>query len=224
MNNIIILIIGVIIFIIILQKFNNAIYVEHLTNDEAVKNLASLYNTGNLTATNLTATGNLKSPKIQLGDKWVLSGVAGTDGNNDTWLRLLDPNGQYAGGLAVGQLWLRPAFNPDVAAALNNLNTRVTTAQNGVNNAQAGVNNAQVKGQQDIKLFPGRRIEDGWDVRGDFQTSSFGDCVNQCKNNKYALSALHRASDNRCWCKSIPAFGKTGDPNWHNGWNSAIFI
>jgi hypothetical protein len=127
-RNCIYIIIFVLLILFIFIKISNRRKFEHLTNDEAVKNVASLYNTDQLTATNLIATGSTTTPKLQLGNKWVLSGVAGTDGNNDGWLRLLGANGQYYGGLAAGQLWVGGAYNSDVAGALNDLNNRLNAA------------------------------------------------------------------------------------------------
>jgi hypothetical protein len=47
----------------------------------------------------------LRASKVQLGDKWLLSGVG--DGHaNDDWLRLMNnAGGDYLGGFAAGRLW-----------------------------------------------------------------------------------------------------------------------
>jgi hypothetical protein len=48
---------------------------------------------------------SLKVSKLQIGDKWSLSGVGDAHGN-DEWLRLMDAGGKdYYGGLAAGKLW-----------------------------------------------------------------------------------------------------------------------
>jgi len=155
-RNCIYIIIFVLLILFIFIKISNRRKFEHLTNDEAVKNVASLYNTGQLTATNLTATGSTTTPKLQLGNKWVLSGVAGTDGNNDGWLRLLGTNGQYYGGLAAGQLWVGGAYNSDVAGALNDLNNRLNAA-NAANASLtarvAAIESGYVKRGTNINLF-----------------------------------------------------------------------
>lgn len=139
----IILIIFIICFVIIF-KYNNT-QIEHLTNDEAVKNIASLYNTQALTATNLTATNSTTTPKIQLGNKWVLSGVADTSGTNDEWLRLLNSSGQYYGGLAANKLWVANSYNSDVGGALTDLNTRINALNTKVDAAIANLNATVVK-------------------------------------------------------------------------------
>jgi len=145
-KNCVYIVIVVVLFLFIFIKISNRSRFEHLTNDEAVKNIASLYNTGQLTATNLTATGLTTTPKLQLGNKWVLSGVAGTDGLNDSWLRLLGPDGKYYGGLAADKLWVSGAYNSDVATALNDLNNRVnaTNAANANLTTQLNNTNANI--------------------------------------------------------------------------------
>lgn len=51
--------------------------------------------------------GNLKVPKLQLGNKWLLSGE-GDAHANDGWLRMMNYQGtDYWGGLATGTLWLK---------------------------------------------------------------------------------------------------------------------
>lgn len=46
------------------------------------------------------------APRVQLGNKWLLS-AAGDGVGNDDWLRLVNPSAtnQYYGGLAAGRLW-----------------------------------------------------------------------------------------------------------------------
>lgn len=58
-------------------------------------------------ATNgMTVSKTLKTDKLQLGDKFLLSGVGDRDGNDD-WLRLFNKDNKgYYGGLATGKLWV----------------------------------------------------------------------------------------------------------------------
>jgi hypothetical protein len=136
MNNLTIFTIISIFLIICLAKiyivcFRNNL--EHLTmeSDEAIQNLASLYNVDQLTIGKINSTGNMiaagtveseqlqtknvntntvqtntiNAGKLQLGNKWIFSGV-GDASANDTWLRLLQPGtATYYGGLATGQLY-----------------------------------------------------------------------------------------------------------------------
>ncbi len=122
------IIIIIVVLIVILLLFKKQGLYENFTNDEAIQNVASLYNSGMATVTNLTATNSIVTPKLQLGNKWVLSGAADTSGNNDEWLRLLAANGQYYGGIAMSKLWVGNAYNNDVGAALNDLNARLNAA------------------------------------------------------------------------------------------------
>ncbi len=145
----IIIIVLVIIFIIKLLTIRKS-KLEHLTpiSDEAIQNLSSLYNKDQLSITNLTATGNtnlnntaitnVKTNKLQLGDKWLFSGV-GDAGANDDWLRLLKTDGSnaYYGGLAAGRLY---------DARIGDLSSVVTNLQNQINSLQAQVNQRVVIG------------------------------------------------------------------------------
>lgn len=66
---------------------------------EAIKNIASIYNDKTIIAT------NVKTNKLQLGDKWTLSGI-GDSNKDDDWLRLMNKDGaDYNGGFAAKKLW-----------------------------------------------------------------------------------------------------------------------
>jgi hypothetical protein len=61
---------------------------------EAIQNLSSMYN-----------DQHLKTSKLQLGGKWLLSGVGDGEANDD-WLRLKGLDGKtYNGGFAAGKFW-----------------------------------------------------------------------------------------------------------------------
>jgi hypothetical protein len=64
--------------------------------------------TGKVSVKNdVNVTGNLKGDKLQLGDKFLLSGVGDAHGN-DSWLRFFDKDGKdYYGGVATANLWSR---------------------------------------------------------------------------------------------------------------------
>ena len=56
----------------------------------------------------LDINGTTKTQKLQLGEKWLLSGDGDTAGYNDDWLRLMGITGtNYHGGFAAGRLWTR---------------------------------------------------------------------------------------------------------------------
>ena len=55
--------------------------------------------------TKLDVIGTSKTQRLQLGEKWLLSGVGDVYANDD-WLRLFNTAGSgYYGGLAAGRLW-----------------------------------------------------------------------------------------------------------------------
>ena len=58
-----------------------------------------------ITTPNMIVHGNVNANKVQLGTKFVMSGV-GDNQANDEWLRLTDTGGQnYSGGFAAGKMW-----------------------------------------------------------------------------------------------------------------------
>ncbi len=69
-------------------------------------------------AGNTNIAGDMKSNRVLLGDKWILSGVG--DGQaNDDWLRLVNKNGKdYFGGIAMNKLWVG---TPDATIAGRNV-------------------------------------------------------------------------------------------------------
>lgn len=123
LTNIIIVIFLIILFIKLLNYNNKEKFSEHLTlqSDEAIQNLASLYNNNKITV-----------DRLQLGDKWLLSGV-GDGYANDDWLRFLKTDGSsgYYGGIATGKLWVQTdsngnnTFDGDIGRALNTLNDKI---------------------------------------------------------------------------------------------------
>lgn len=101
-------------------------------SNEAIANLASLYNDKHLTVN-----------KIQLGGKWLLSGTG-----NDDWLRFKDPNTEkYHGGIAVGKLYVDNAGG-ELNAKLNSL---ASGLQNSINNVNNRVNEARAYADQQIQ-------------------------------------------------------------------------
>lgn len=92
--------------LVILFLFATLLYlwfnkIEHLTDSpsEAVQNIASMFN-----------NGNVITNKVQLGSKFSFSGIGDNVGgqvNNDEWLRLTDKDGtKYSGGIASGKLYV----------------------------------------------------------------------------------------------------------------------
>jgi hypothetical protein len=87
----------IVLLIFILLKCNNKEHAENTVTapNEAIQNLASMYN-----------NEKLVTSKLQLGTKWLLSGVGDVHGN-DEWLRFFGKDGnEYYGGIATGKIWL----------------------------------------------------------------------------------------------------------------------
>lgn len=193
-------------------RTNEGLAVEGLTSDEAIKNIASVYNTDKMAVTNLNVTGeevanSIKTGKLQLGNKWTLIGSGkDTSGIDDEWLRFNDAAGKVYGGIAVGKLW-------DVSSG-GQISTIISGLQGSINGVQGNVNSRLGKTVDNV------RCADGWDIQNEIATSGMADCVNRCRNFPSnapagtALCAQLRKNDNHCWCKSILAFQPGTDTNF----------
>ncbi|ARF10075.1 hypothetical protein Indivirus_12_3 [Indivirus ILV1] len=135
----------VIIIVIKLLTMSKA-KLEHLTStsDEAIQNIASLYNKDQMTIGNLTATGTttlnnvtasngnidtIKTGKLLLGNKWILTGTGkDTQGYDDNWLRFIDTNGKYYGGVAAGTFYdasMGMTIKQYIDTTANNINAEI---------------------------------------------------------------------------------------------------
>lgn len=99
---------------------------------------------------NTNVNGTLKADKVQLGNKFLLSGV-GDAHANDSWLRVLGKDGKdYFGGVATGMLWTRDrswlngVTNVTGNVAMNDGQVRLR-AENDANHGIAYKNNVGVE-------------------------------------------------------------------------------
>ena len=108
--------------------------------------------------------GNLKANKVQLGDKFLLSGVGDAHANDD-WLRMFDKDNKgYHGGIAMGKLWVGSDswLNGNVHAGqyinayTGGINSRGGTSQHnphswGTHFPWAGDNRNYIRGDTEIR-------------------------------------------------------------------------
>lgn len=110
----------------------------------------------------LDVSGVIKTQKLQLGDKWLLSGVGDVAGN-DGWLRLLDKNGSdYYGGLAMGNLWVRDNSYLNGNTYTNNLFSNKIYDQNDTNYYVDPSSKSRVHQVQANFLCFGNDCKDKW--------------------------------------------------------------
>ena len=134
----------------------------------------------------------INTDKLQLGEKWLFSGVGDAHGNDD-WLRIMNKDGtNYYGGVAAGRLYdARIGDLKDLSDGINGASNRLAQIE-GVRNAAGCV--------------------DGYDLTGSFKAGDIDDCASQCKS-RYGPACLcaMRRNDGECWCKSFLGLYRVGD-------------
>ncbi len=133
--NITVVIIAILIVIYIMNKCVSA---EHFTNDEAVQNIASLYNQSKFAVTDLTSTGTSNLNTVNITGNTLLkngSWFPYTDGNN----YITSPNNILRGGPTSVQGDLNVSGN----STLPNINT---TGNINVNTLTVGAGGANING------------------------------------------------------------------------------
>jgi len=170
MTNNMLLILGIIWIFIILKMLCDTTQLEHLTNDEAVKNIASLYNQGKLSVTdfnstgtgtfnNITATNSANLANLNATGKTNMGPLVAT-GNIDTnsvkiWgtknsIQLLPDSTSAIGG----DFWVGGnIYGPTI----DGLNNKINNTQNSVN----GLVNCNWTGDRSIFGGNGGCIDDG---------------------------------------------------------------
>ena len=87
---------------------------------------------------NLNVDNNTKTNKLQLGDKFSLSGVGEAHGN-DTWLRLFNKDGtDYNGGIAAANTWSRDNSYMNNSHANTTNTTKLNTTKANINKLGVG--------------------------------------------------------------------------------------
>lgn len=114
--------------------------------------LSTVMATNGMTVKNTTTTD-----KLQLGDKFLMSGVGDAHANDD-WLRLFGKDGKnYYGGLAAGKLWAgKNAYLMGSTESHGNLNIRGGTSEHNPNGwwthfPWAGDNKNYIRGDTEIR-------------------------------------------------------------------------
>ena len=212
-----------IILIIFLMK--NDYISEGFSSDEAVQNVASLYNTGMATVTNLRATkdinvdGILTSNHIRNPGRMHLSG--------DELLYLLNKNGVIIGKEWGGNGNLSVQGDCSVAgtATVNQLMANKITAHSDIltnriqSNVDISTGNLNVSGRAKFRTMAGVRAADGWDISQP-RASDINSCINACLPIPTALTAMWQRNNNTCYCKSNTQLY----PNKDNNYDTAIII
>jgi len=214
---------------------NNCI--EGFSSDEAVQNVASLYNSGMATVTNLRATtgitadASITSPSFTSPGRLHLSGPE--------LLYLLNKNGVIVGkewggngnlnvqgdttvngGVTVGNyLYTKGNSTGGTHFPWTDGNNYITSNNNilrgGPTTIQGDLN---ISGRARFRTMNGVRVEDGWDM-ANFASADINSCANECSKRNTALSALFQRNNKHCWCKSTTRLY----PNPDNNYDTVLF-
>lgn len=114
--------------------------------------------------TDSTTAKSVKSGKLYLGDKFVMSGV-GDAHANDEWLRILGKDEKnYYGGLAANKLWAGQAIYAPTAEVQNSINNTLTVKSFANMGGDLTFNNGSIKF---TKNDPGTMMEKNYGTASD---------------------------------------------------------
>ena len=230
MNNLIIFIIIIILLIIFLHRLciKQSGKLEHLTpeSDEAIQNVASLYNANKMTIGQLNSTGDVNAAgnvnvtgKVVAGQIIQAPSIQTPNGSIDTLSTgqiKLGNKWILSGGKDTGgsdDYWLRflsPAgqYYGGIAASTFYDTSMANTIKGYIDGGFGTVGSMK-------NIKDNTRCPDGWDLTGEFGTGSLDDCGNRCRASfPTALCAQYRKSDGHCWCKSVMGFQPGTDTNF----------
>jgi len=134
MRNLLIIIILTVLVGILSVRYMGS--VEGMTSDEAIKNVASVYNTDKMSVTNLNVTGEELANYIRTNKLWV---------NTD----LSD----------------KQAYNHDVASALNDLNNRLAALNDNLTSRVATIEKSYVNKTKPMTMLGYTGTGGGWGVQ-----------------------------------------------------------
>jgi len=231
------IIIIIVILLIFLYVKND---VENFTNDEAIQNVASLYNSSMATVTNLKATGNVTvDGGLTAGNYVYTKGNATggthfpwTDGNNyitsnNNILRggptTVQGDLNVSGGISAGNYLHTDSVNVTGNTNIGSLTTHGTATMNADINSNATTNlkgNVNIGGKTKFRTMNGIRIEDGWSSYSQGGVPNINECANICMTKNDALGALYLRSNGTCWCKQTTRLYGGSQPDY----DTVLFI
>ncbi len=150
------IIIVIIVILIVVYIINKCINIEHFTNDEAVQNIASLYNQSKFAVTDLTATGTSNLNTVNVTGNTQFKGGSWfpyTDGNN----YITSTNNILRGGPTSVQGDLNVTGNSNLPNINTSGNINVNTLTVGAGGATINGNltvNGKITANGGIKLGP----------------------------------------------------------------------
>jgi hypothetical protein len=206
-------VIYIIIIIMILLMFlyvNND--VEAFTNDEAVQNLASLYNASNFVVTNANITSALTANTANIAR---LTAPVATINNLTAPVATI--TNLTAPTATITNLTAPTATITNLTAPTANINNLTAPTAN-INNLTTP--NLNVSGTAKFKVRSGVQPINDWDVGGTLSAVNVNDCANKCNAFPSALLAGFTKHDNKCYCKT-----KLALYNYPNTlWDTVIFF
>jgi hypothetical protein len=221
-NLFIILLFVTIIIVLLSEKYcpnddNNDLtedYTSESISNEALGDVASVYNNNNFVATNVQSTGNMvannftatngtvtnmNAPNFIGADIKLSKGWSGYPDNANDHAEISNDTGSFKKLMIVG--------NKSDGTGPRNIGMWDNVAVYGTFTTLGNVNTyGKLIGRQ----VNGVMAPDGYDIGGKQCGANAADCANYCANTyNNSLCAMYRNSTKECWCKNILSLGVT---------------
>lgn len=209
---IVLLIVSMILLFLTTHQINET---ENFSSDEAIQNVASLYNQGDMTVTNFKSTGTGAFNNL------TASGT-GTFGNLTA-----SGTGTFNNLTATGATNISNLNATSGTATLSGLtvNGNGTVGNLAVTGSATVNGNLNIGGRTIFRTIANAVPQNGWDIvqysPSNGNVHDQPSCVNACLNNSTALQASWNHCDSTCYCKATPSLNGNGIDSC---WTTTIMI
>jgi hypothetical protein len=198
-------------------------------SNEALGNIASIYNNNNLTATNITSTDTLTSNKSTAATNTTTNLTATNLTATNATLNNAKATSFIGGDIKLSKGWTGYPDNATDKSEISNDTNGYKTLMivgNKSNDAagprRVGVwddltayGTFNVNNRAKFRVMDNMQAADGWDNydSGDNKSPSFQDCVNTCAGRN-SLCAMFSKSRKHCWCKNLIGLKSNNSPDF----------
>lgn len=208
-------------------------YTDVNISNEALANIASVYNGETLTANNITSSGNVNANNLTATNLTATNLTATnstTSGNTNA--NIINANNVNTKNFIGADIKLSKGWTgytdsgTDKSEISNDTGSYKTlmvvgNKSNDPNGPRrVGIwDELDVNGKTKFRVMDNVQAADGWDIGSSTTVADFNTCANTCYG-KNVLCATFRKHDKQCWCKKI--IGIQNENN--NDWTTAFFV